>query len=98
MAKGNMKLGGGGRFEAVEAKAAASGARNPAAVAAAAGRKKYGAEGMAKLASRGKERKTAEAKGTKVPPLPKVKSIEGGAGLAESLKAAANMKSKSKQL
>ena len=40
MAKGNMKLGGGGRFKAVEAKAAASGARNPAAVAAAAGRKK----------------------------------------------------------
>jgi hypothetical protein len=55
-AKPNPKapLGQGGRFAAVEASAAASGARNPAAVAAMAGRKKYGAAKMAKLASKGK--------------------------------------------
>ena len=55
MSKG-MKLGQGGRFAAIEAKAAASGARNPAAVAAAAGRKKYGAAKMAKMAMAGRMR------------------------------------------
>lgn len=44
------KLGAGGRFAAVEAAAKKSGARNPAAVAAAVGRKKYGAKKMAKMA------------------------------------------------
>jgi hypothetical protein len=43
------KLGTGARFAAVERSAAASGARNPAAVAAVAGRKKYGAKGMGRL-------------------------------------------------
>ena len=55
MAK-SMRLGGGGRFAAIEAKAAASGARNPAAVAAAAGRKKYGGAKMAKMAAAGRMR------------------------------------------
>ena len=50
------KLGSGKRFKQVEAKARASGARNPAAVAAAAGRKKYGAKKMAKMATAGKRR------------------------------------------
>ena len=50
------KLGSGARFRAVERKAAASGARNPAAVAAAAGRKKYGNAKMAKLAAAGRKR------------------------------------------
>lgn len=50
------RLGSGARFKAVEASASASGARNPAAVAAAAGRKKYGASKMASLASAGKRR------------------------------------------
>jgi hypothetical protein len=45
MAK-SMKLGGGGRFAKLAAKI------GPAA-AAAAGRKKYGAKGMAALASKG---------------------------------------------
>jgi len=56
MAKPNKKapLGQGGRFAAVEAEARASGARNPAAVAAAAGRKKYGAAKMAQLAAAGR--------------------------------------------
>jgi hypothetical protein len=57
MAKPNAKapLGQGGRFAAVEAKARASGASNPAAVAAAAGRKKYGAAKMAKLSAKGRK-------------------------------------------
>lgn len=45
------KLGSGKRFKAVEASAKASGAKNPAAAAAMAGRKKYGAKKMAKLSS-----------------------------------------------
>jgi hypothetical protein len=50
------KLGTGKRFAAVEASAAASGARDPAAIAAAAGRKKYGAKKMAGLAAKGARR------------------------------------------
>lgn len=50
------KLGTGKRFAAVEASARKSGARNPKAVAAAAGRKKYGKIGMAKLAATGRRR------------------------------------------
>lgn len=49
-------LGSGERFKAVERSAAASGARNPAAVAAAAGRKKYGKARMAKMAAAGRKR------------------------------------------
>ena len=51
------KLGSGARFKAVEKSAAASGARNPAAVAAAVGRKKYGGTLMEKLAAAGKKDK-----------------------------------------
>ena len=51
------KLGSGARFKAVEAKAAASGARNPAAVAAAAGMKKYGVKKMEGMAKAGKKAK-----------------------------------------
>lgn len=40
-------------FKAVEASAKASGARNPAAVAAAVGRKKYGKKAMQKAAATG---------------------------------------------
>jgi hypothetical protein len=59
MAKPNSKapLGQGGRFAAVEASARKSGARNPAAVAAAAGRAKYGAAKMAKMAVAGRKGK-----------------------------------------
>jgi len=56
MAKKSMKLGGGGRFAAIEAKAKASGAANPAAVAAAAGINKYGKARMAKMAAAGRKR------------------------------------------
>ncbi len=50
------RLGSGQRFAAVERAAAASGAENPAAVAAAIGRKKYGASRMEKLAAAGRKR------------------------------------------
>jgi len=49
------KLGSGARFKKVEKEAAKSGAENPAAVAAAAGRKKYGQAKMTKLAIKGKK-------------------------------------------
>lgn len=51
------KLGSGARFKVVEAAARKSGAKNPAAVAAAAGIKKYGKQKMAKLAAAGRRRK-----------------------------------------
>lgn len=50
------KLGSGARFAAIERKAAASGARNPAAVAASAGIKKYGVKKMASLAAKGRKK------------------------------------------
>lgn len=55
MAKG--KLGSGSRFKAVEKKAAKSGARNPAAVAAAAGIKKYGVKKMEAMSKAGRKKK-----------------------------------------
>jgi hypothetical protein len=50
-------LGSGVRFKEIEKKAAKSGAENPAAVAAAAGIKKYGKAKMEKMAHAGKMRK-----------------------------------------
>ncbi len=57
-AKANPKapLGEGGRFAAIEQAAAASGATHPAAVAAAAGIKKYGKAKMAKMAAAGRKK------------------------------------------
>jgi len=53
----SMKLGGGGRFAKLEGELANKpGIRNPAAVAASIGRKKYGAKRMASLASVAKEK------------------------------------------
>lgn len=51
------KLGSGERFKAVERSAAKSGAANPAAVAAAAGMKKYGKAKMEKMAAAGRKKK-----------------------------------------
>ena len=48
------KLGTGARFKAVEEAAKASGAKNPAAVAAMAGRKAHGEKKMAALSKGGK--------------------------------------------
>jgi hypothetical protein len=56
MAGKSMKLGGGGRFAKVEAEARAHGARDPAAVAAAVGRKKYGQAKMTSMATAGRKR------------------------------------------
>jgi len=50
-------LGEGSRFKAVAASAKAGGAKNPEAVAAAVGRKKYGVKKMAKLAAAGRKRR-----------------------------------------
>jgi hypothetical protein len=49
-------LGTGARFKMVAASAARSGATDPAAVAAAVGRKKYGKAGMAALSHAGRLR------------------------------------------
>lgn len=62
------KIGSGRRFAGLEAKLAAAGARNPAALAATIGRRKYGAKRMAELAAAGSRRREAEAaKGTPSP-------------------------------
>lgn len=50
-------LGSGERFKAIEEKAKASGARNPAAVAASIGMKKYGKARMQKMAQAGRKKK-----------------------------------------
>lgn len=56
-AKANPKapLGQGGRFAAVAAAAKKSGAKNPQAVAAAVGMKKYGKAQMQKMAAAGRK-------------------------------------------
>lgn len=57
MAKKSMRLGGGGRFQKLEASIAKrGGVKNPAAVAASIGRKKYGGKKMAKMAAAGRKR------------------------------------------
>lgn len=59
MAKPNSKapLGQGGRFAALKNKIAKEpGVTNPGAVAAAIGRKKYGAEKMASMAAKGRKK------------------------------------------
>lgn len=55
-AKKKAPLGSGARFKQVEAEAAASGARDPAAVAASAGMKKHGKMKMAEMSARGRRR------------------------------------------
>jgi hypothetical protein len=51
------KLGSGARFKTLKKKVAKQGVRDPAAVAAAIGRKKYGAKKMAQLSAQGRKRK-----------------------------------------
>jgi len=55
MAAKKPKLGSGKRFAKIEAEAKKSGAKDPAAVAAAAGMKKYGKKKMEKMAQKGKK-------------------------------------------
>lgn len=56
------KLGSGKRFKQVAASAAKSGARDPNAVAAAAGRKKYGPKKMAAMSAAGRRRRKGSGK------------------------------------
>lgn len=49
------KLGSGARFKALKKKLAARGAKNPGALAAWIGRKKYGKKRFAKLSAKGKK-------------------------------------------
>jgi hypothetical protein len=51
------KLGSGKRFAAIEKSAKASGARDPGAVAAAAGRKAHGQKAMTRYSKMGKAKK-----------------------------------------
>lgn len=51
-----LKLGTGKRFAAIEARAKKYGAKNPAAVAAAVGIKKYGQKRMTEMAVAGRKR------------------------------------------
>ncbi len=51
------KPGSGKRFAALEKAVAAGGAKDPAAVAASIGRKKYGPKKMAKMSVAGRKRK-----------------------------------------
>lgn len=53
MAK-SMKLGGGGRFAKLKGELAKKGAKDPGALAAFIGRKKYGKKKFASLAKKGK--------------------------------------------
>ncbi len=55
--KRKPRLGSGKRFKNLEKELAKKGARNPKALAAWIGRKKYGSKKMAKLAATGRRRK-----------------------------------------
>ncbi len=53
----SMKVGGGGRFKALEGKLShRKGVENPGALAAYIGRRKYGAKRMASMAAAGERR------------------------------------------
>ena len=60
MAK-SMALGGGGRFAKLKKKLGGKGVKNPAALAAHIGRKKYGKKKMAKMSATGRKRKKRRA-------------------------------------
>jgi hypothetical protein len=55
--KRKPKLGTGKRFKALTSKLSKKGAKNPKALAAWIGRKKYGKKKMAKIAAKGRKRK-----------------------------------------
>ena len=57
MAPRKPKLGSGKRFASLKAKLGRKGIKNPGALAAAIGRKKYGAKKFAKLSARGRKGK-----------------------------------------
>ena len=53
----SMRPGGGGRFAKLKGELAAKGAKNPGALAAAIGRKRYGKKKMAAWSAKGREKK-----------------------------------------
>ena len=56
--KSKPKLGSGARFKSLKVKLARKGAKNPSALAASIGRKKYGKKKFQKLAAAGRKRKS----------------------------------------
>jgi hypothetical protein len=54
--KKSMKVGGGGRFEKLSKDLAKKGVRDPKALAASIGRKKYGAKKFQTMAAKGRKR------------------------------------------
>jgi hypothetical protein len=59
-AAAKTKPGEGSRFKAVEKSAKLGGAKNPGAVAAAIGRKKYGKEAFQQMAAKGRSEAAAK--------------------------------------
>ncbi len=57
MAAKKPRLGSGQRFKALKGKLKKKGAKNPAALAAYIGQKKYGKAKMSKLAAKGRRKK-----------------------------------------
>ena len=88
MAK-SMRPGGGGSFAKLKGELAQKpGISNPGALAASIGRKKFSKDQFQKMASKGKERATAESKGEKKPALPNFKPLAKSPGLSEALSSA----------
>ena len=56
MAKRKAKLGSGKRFKSLKKKLGRKGVRNPGALAASIGRKKFGKRKMAKMSAAGRRR------------------------------------------
>ena len=56
MAGKSMKPGGGGRFQKLKKELGKKGVKDPGALAASIGRKKYGKEKFQQMAAKGKKR------------------------------------------
>lgn len=56
MAGKSMRPGGGGRFQKLKKELAGKGVKDPSALAASIGRKKYGKKQFQKMAATGKKR------------------------------------------
>jgi hypothetical protein len=57
MAGKSMKPGGGGRFQKLKKELSKKGVKDPGALAASIGRKKYGKEKFQQMAAKGKKKK-----------------------------------------
>lgn len=56
MANKSMKPGGGGRYQKLKKELAAKGVKDPAALAASIGRKKYGKAKFQEMAAKGRKK------------------------------------------